>query len=118
MTAALFREYSLWGQVGLIVGAVVVLVAMAGFVSIVVTMLADLIIDLIRSVDTWRLDSLERRRQFRRQQQITDRALRLAEQQRKDLSPAQQKLRQDVRRVLEADQRKRLDMATKAGSRP
>jgi len=112
MTAALFREYSLAGQVGLIVGAVVVLVAMAGFVSIVVTMLADLIIDLIRSVDTWRLDSLERRREYRRQRQITDDALRFQRQ---------KELRQDVRSALsrgQDDQRQRLEAAARLGQRP
>jgi predicted Holliday junction resolvase-like endonuclease len=92
--------------------AVMLLVLAIGFFTVVVTLIADAIIGLYRTVDTQRTDWLERRRQYRRQQQITEDALRFQRQ---------KELRQDVRSALsrgQDDQRQRLEAAARLGQRP
>jgi hypothetical protein len=83
---------------------VAALVVVIGVAVVIITMLTDSIIDLYRSGET----RLRERRERQRQERVTDDAMREAD--KKQLYAA-------VRQLVEDDQRRRLEFASKTGSR-
>ena len=96
---------SLFEQVVMGILAVMLLVLAIGFFTVVVTLIADAIIDLIRTVQT----KLRERRERQRLERVVEDSMREADR--------KQGLYANVRAVVEGDQRQRLDMAARTPRR-